>query len=165
MADKKGRVNEIIQRNLSEIIIYQLKDPITQFASINEVKVTDDYSYCKVYCSHVQEEKADELVNYLNNNAKKIRTLLSKTLSIFKTPELFFIRDVSFEKGKAMDDLIEKAVHSKPRTLKDIQAEEKKAKKDAALKAKKAAAKKKAAKKAAAAKPAKKAVKKAAKKA
>jgi ribosome-binding factor A len=115
MADKKGRVNEIIQRNLSEIIIYQLKDPITQFASINEVKVTDDYSYCKVYCSHVQEEKADELVNYLNNNAKKIRTLLSKTLSIFKTPELFFIRDVSFEKGKAMDDLIEKAVHSKPK--------------------------------------------------
>ena len=126
MADKKGRINEIIQRNLSEIIIYELKDSITNFASINEVQVTDDYSYCKVYCSHVQEGKCDELVNYLNNNAKKIRMLLSKKLDIYKTPELSFIRDTSYENGKAMEDLIYQAIHNKPKTLKDIEAEEKK---------------------------------------
>lgn len=126
MADKKGRINEIIQRNLSEIIIYELKDSITNFASINEVKVTDDYSYCKVYCSHVQESKCDELVSYLNNNAKKIRMLLSKKLDIYKTPELSFIRDSSYENGKAMEDLIYQAIHNKPKTLKDIEEEEKK---------------------------------------
>lgn len=141
MADKKGRINEIIQRNLSEIIIYGLKDPITDFASINEVQVTDDYSYCKVYCSHVQESKCDDLVRYLNNNAKKIRMLLSKTLSIYKTPELSFIRDTSYENGKAMEDLIYQAIHTKPKTLKDLEAEEKKTKKPRSASAKKPAAK------------------------
>lgn len=128
MADKKGRINEIIQRNLSEIIIYELKDNITNFASINEVKVTDDYSYCKVYCSHVQESKCDELVRYLNNNAKKIRMLLAKKLDIYKIPELSFIRDSSYENGKAMEDLIYQAIHNKPKTLKDIEEEEEKKK-------------------------------------
>lgn len=141
MADKKGRINEIIQRNLSEIIIYGLKDPITDFASINEVQVTDDYSYCKVYCSHVQESKCDDLVRYLNNNAKKIRMLLSKTLSIYKTPELSFIRDTSYENGKAMEDLIYQAIHNKPKTLKDLEAEEKKTKKTRSTSAKKTATK------------------------
>lgn len=145
MADKKGRINEIIQRNLSEIILYELKDPITKFASVNEVKVTDDYSYCKVYVSHVKIEKCDELVAYLNHNSKKIRAFLAKKLDIYKTPELSFIRDVSYEKGKEMEDLIYNAIHKKPVTLKDIQAKEEKE----ALKAKKKeeAAKKKAAKK------------------
>ncbi|MFA6830324.1 MAG: 30S ribosome-binding factor RbfA [Bacilli bacterium] len=149
MADKKGRVAQIIQRNLSEIIIYELKDPITNFASINEVKVTDDYSYCKVYVSHVEESKCDELVSYLNNNAKRIRMMLSQKLSIFKTPEVSFIRDLAYEKGKAMDDLIYSAVHSKPKTLKDIEEEEKKAaaKKEKAELRKAETAKKKAASK------------------
>ncbi len=128
MADKKGRVKEIIQRNLSEIIIHDLKAPISQFASINEVEVTDDYSFCKVYCSHVQESKCDELVRFLNNNSKKIRMMLSKRISIFKTPELRFIRDTSYENGKAMEDLIYQAIHNKPKTLKDIEKEEKKKK-------------------------------------
>lgn len=141
MADKKGRINEIIQRNLSEIIIYGLKDAITDFASINEVQVTDDYSYCKVYCSHVQESKCDDLVRYLNNNAKKIRMLLSKTLSIYKTPELSFIRDTSYENGKAMEDLIYQAIHNKPKTLKDLEAEEKKTKKTRSTSAKKTSTK------------------------
>lgn len=131
MADKKGRIREIIKRNLSEIITQELKAPIGQFASIHEVQVTDDYSYCKVYCSHVQESKCDELVAFLNNNSKKIRSMLSKKLDIFKTPELHFIRDTSYENGKAMEDLIYQAIHNKPKTLKDIEEEEKKAAKKA----------------------------------
>lgn len=126
MADKKGRIAEIIQRNLSEIIIYEIKDPITSFASVHEVKVSEDYSYCKVYVSHVDESRCDELVSYLNNNAKKIRTLLSKKLDIYKTPELRFIRDLSYEKGKHIDDLISHALNSKPKTLADLDKEEKK---------------------------------------
>lgn len=130
MADKKGRIAEIIQRNLSEIIIYGLKDPITSFASIHEVKVTDDYSYAKVFVSHVDEKRCDELVSYLNSHAKQIRSLLAKKLDIFKTPELRFVRDTAYEKGKAMDDLISHAINSKPRTLADLDREEAEAKKD-----------------------------------
>jgi len=126
VANKKGRINEIVQRNLSEIILYKLKAPITQFASVNEVRVSDDYSYCKVYVSHIDPNKADELVSYLNHNKGKIRTLLAQTLSIYKTPELSFLKDETYEKGKKIDDLIDKALNEKPLTLKDLEEKEKK---------------------------------------
>ncbi|HIU70292.1 MAG TPA: 30S ribosome-binding factor RbfA [Candidatus Enterosoma merdigallinarum] len=128
MADKKGRVQEIIQRDVSEIILYDLKSPLCRYASINEVRMTSDYSYCKFYVTHMNPELTDVLVSYLNTNAKKIRSLLSKKLSIYKTPELAFYKDEVYEKARHIDLLIEKALSKKPVTLKDLEEKEKKAK-------------------------------------
>ena len=151
MADKKGRVSEIIQRNLSEIIIYELKNDLTNFASVNEVQVTSDYSYCKVYVSHINPDKADDLVNYLNNRAGKIRSMLASKISIYKTPALTFVKDTLFEKGKEMDDLIDHALNQKPLTLKEldrIQKQEKASEKKEAKEMKKQGIQKKTVKKA-----------------
>lgn len=120
MADKKGRVNSIIKKDLSDIIIYELKTPITQFVSVNDVIVSSDYSYCKVYISNINSSKTEEIVAFLNNNSKKIRTMLSKKLDIFKTPSLTFIVDTTYEKEKAMKELVERANNRKPVTLDDV---------------------------------------------
>ncbi len=128
MADKKGRVQEIIQRDVSEIILYELKSPLCQYASINEVRMTSDYSYCKFYVTHMDPTKTDVLVDFLNTNAKKIRSLLSKRLSIYKTPELSFFKDEVYEKARHIDQVIENALKKKPMTLKDLEEQEKKAK-------------------------------------
>ena len=37
MADKKGRINSIITRNLCDIIMKEMQDPIVKLSSINEV--------------------------------------------------------------------------------------------------------------------------------
>ena len=120
MADKKGRVHAIIQKNLSEIIIHQLKDPITEFASITHVDVTSDYSYCNVYVSHLDSTRIDELAQYLNKRKGFIRTRLAATLDIFKTPDLIFHADKGYDKMAEMDALIDNAIHKKPKTLKDV---------------------------------------------
>ena len=125
MADKHGRVQELIQKNLSEIIIYQLKSKLCEGASVNDVTVTRDYSYCKVYVTHLDPEKSDALVTYLNKNAGKIRSMLAQTLDIYKVPSLAFYKDTVYENARKMDALIEKALNSKPRTLKDLDDEEK----------------------------------------
>ncbi len=120
MADKKGRVQELIQRNVSEIIIYDLKNDLCKFASIHEVKMTSDYSFCKIYVSHIEPDKADELIDFLNSKAKFIRSKLASKLDIYKTPELRFEKDTLYENSLKMDALIEKAINSKPKTLKDL---------------------------------------------
>ena len=110
MADKKGRVQELIQRNVSEIIIYDLKNDLCKFASIHEVKMTSDYSFCKIYVSHIEPDKADELIDFLNSKAKFIRSKLASKLDIYKTPELRFEKDTLYENSLKMDALIEKLV-------------------------------------------------------
>lgn len=120
MAEKYGRINALIQKNVSEIILYELKSPVTEFASVNEVKVTTDYSYCTIYVSNIDSSKVDSRVSFLNNKKGRIRSLLSKKLDIYKIPELTFVKDDLFEKGKAREDLIDKALNEKPKTLKDV---------------------------------------------
>ena len=120
MADKKGRVQELIQRIVSEIILYDLKNDLCKFASVHEVRMTSDYSFCKIYVSHIDSTKADDLVELLNSKAKFIRSKLASKLDIYKTPELRFEKDTLYENSLKMDALIEKAINSKPTTLKDL---------------------------------------------
>ncbi len=120
MADKFGRVTGIIQKDLSNIIIYELKDPVTNFASVTEVKVTSDYSYATIYVSHIDPDKIDELIAYLNNRKGQIRSRLASKLAIYKTPELIFKADKMFDQAHEMDVMIEEAINRKPRTLKDV---------------------------------------------
>lgn len=126
MADKKGRVNEIIKRNLSEIIIYDIKNELTRYCSINGVFTTKDYSYCKVYVSHIDPSKNENLVNFLNKRKGEIRTMLSKKLDIYKTPALIFVTDTNIENINRIDKLVHDAQNSKMYTLKDYQNDQKK---------------------------------------
>lgn len=125
MADKKGRIQAVIQKNLSEIILYQLKNPLVSYVSVNAVRMKDDYSSCKVYVSDINPERTEEIVRFLTNNSKKIRTMLSKMLDIYKTPELIFVADKSFEEEQRMKAIVDAANNRKCVTLADVFPEEK----------------------------------------
>ena len=120
MADKLGRVTGIIQKDLSKIIIYELKNSLTDFASITEVKVTSDYSYATIYVSHIDPDKIDEVVSYLTNRKGQIRSMLARELAIYKTPELIFKADKLYDQAHEMDGMINDAINRKPGTLKDV---------------------------------------------
>lgn len=120
MADKFKRVNNIIKKDLTNIIIYEMKSPVTNFASINDVKLSVDYSYATVYVSHLERNKIDDLVAYLNNHAGIIRSKLSKQLDIYKTPELRFVADTFTLEADSLTKKIEEAVNKKPVTLEDV---------------------------------------------
>lgn len=120
MADKFGRVQQIIKKDLSNIIIYQMKNKLCDFASITEVKLTSDYSYATVYVSHVDPDKIDELVAFLDNRKGYLRSQLAKSLSIYKTPELKFVADKLYDQAHEMDVKIDEALNRKPVTLKDV---------------------------------------------
>lgn len=120
MADKFGRVQQIIKKDLSNIIIYQMKNKVCDFASITEVKLTSDYSYATVYVSHVDPDKIDELVAFLDSRKGYLRSQLAKSLSIYKTPELKFVADKLYDQAHEMDVKINEALNRKPVTLKDV---------------------------------------------
>lgn len=152
MADKLGRVTGIIQKDLSKIIIYELKNSLTDFASITEVKVTSDYSYATIYVSHIDPDKIDEVVSYLTNRKGQIRSMLARELAIYKTPELIFKADKLYDQAHEMDVMINDAINRKPVTLKDVYGKnyktpEEKEKARLAREAKKASVKKTTAKK------------------
>jgi len=120
MADKKKRISQLVSKNISDIILKELKNPLCQLASINEVKLNSDNSIATVYVSHMEKEKNDELIKYLNDNKGQIRTKLSKKMDIYKIPDIRFIKDTLYDEGLIIDQLLEKNKNKKMKTLDDI---------------------------------------------
>ena len=50
------RVADQIQRDLAEIIAFELKDPRVGMVTLSEVQLTPDYAHAKVYFTMLQDE-------------------------------------------------------------------------------------------------------------
>ncbi|MDO5086111.1 MAG: 30S ribosome-binding factor RbfA [Comamonadaceae bacterium] len=106
------RVADQIQRDLSELIARELKDPRVGMVTLNAVEVTPDYAHAKVYFSLLTGD-AEQTQDALNHAAGHLRNLLFKRLHIHTVPTLHFIFDRTTERAADMNALIAKAVASR----------------------------------------------------
>ena len=106
------RVADQIQRDLSELIARELKDPRVGMVTLNAVEVTPDYAHAKVYFS-LLTGNPEEATQGLNAAAGFLRNGLFKRLHIHTVPTLHFIFDRTTERASDMNALIAKAVSSR----------------------------------------------------
>lgn len=106
-ATRMGRINEEIQRALSELI-RTIKDPrVHGLISITAVETTADLKYAKVYVSVLDQSDADGVLKGLKSASGYLRRELGHTLDLRNTPELTFLRDDSMVKGAHILKIIE----------------------------------------------------------
>ena len=106
------RVADQIQRDLSELIARELKDPRVGMVTINAVEVTPDYAHAKVFFS-LLTGNPEEATQGLNAAAGFLRNGLFKRLHIHTVPTLHFVFDRTTERASDMNALIAKAVSSR----------------------------------------------------
>src|SRR5512142_2372350 len=110
--NRSYQVADQIQRDLTEMIARELKDPRVGMVTINSVEVTPDYAHAKVFFSllvgNPQESEAA-----LNQAAGFLRNHLFKRLHIHTVPTLHFQFDRTTERAADMNALIAKAVSSR----------------------------------------------------
>lgn len=107
MSLKKERMDMIIQREISNILQFDLKNPKLGFVTVTDVQCSKDLSIAKVYVSFLgKQERNDAGMRVLNHSKGYIRTELSKRLKIRKTPDLAFIQDKSLEQGNRIEKIL-----------------------------------------------------------
>jgi len=107
-SNRIGRINEEIQRELSELI-RTLKDPRVQaMISITQVDTTGDLRYAKIYVSVLEKGKTRDVLKGLKSAGGFLRRELGARLQLRYTPELVFVEDDSIEHGAHIFDLISK---------------------------------------------------------
>jgi ribosome-binding factor A len=106
------RVADQIQRDLTELIARELKDPRVGMVTIQAVEVTPDYAHAQVYFSLLTGDPAATTVA-LNQAAGFLRNGLFKRLHIHTVPTLHFHFDRTTERAADMNALIAKAVSSR----------------------------------------------------
>lgn len=106
------KVADQIQRDLTELIARELKDPRVGMATIQSVEVTPDYAHAKVYFSVLTGDPVETTVA-LNQAAGFLRNGLFKRLHIHTVPTLHFLFDRTTERASDMNALIAQAVASR----------------------------------------------------
>lgn len=107
MKVKAEKISGIIQREVSEIIQFILKDPKIGFITITDVTVTGDLSIAKIYVSFLGQKAREEAgMKALDRSKGFIRSELAKRMTIRKVPQLFFLIDDSLEKGNKIERII-----------------------------------------------------------
>jgi ribosome-binding factor A len=118
------RVADQIQRDLSEIIAYELKDPRVGMITITEVQVTPDYAHAKIFFTMLKDspEQVKNTVEGLSAAAGYMRGQLGKRLHIHTLPALHFVHDSSTARGMELSLLIDQANAS--RSLDDTEGKD-----------------------------------------
>ena len=106
------RVADQIQRDLTELIARELKDPRVGMVTIQAVEVTPDYAHAKVFFSLLLGDPV-ACQEGLNQAAGFLRSGLFKRLHIHTVPTLHFQFDQTTEKAADMNALIAQAVASR----------------------------------------------------
>jgi ribosome-binding factor A len=107
---RSQKVGDQIQRELSEIIHRELRDPGVGMITLTAVDVSPDCAYATVYftcldAAHVKEAKAG-----LTRATGFLRAQIGKRIKIWTTPELKFVYDESVERGDRLSRLIDSAI-------------------------------------------------------
>jgi len=96
-----GRINEDIQRTLSELI-RRLKDPrVSQVGMVSIIRVdtTGDLRYARVYVSVLNKALEKDVMKGLKSASGFLRRELARSMQLRYTPELQFIADDSIQQG------------------------------------------------------------------
>lgn len=107
------RVAAQIQRELAELIQFEIKDPRIGLVTVSGVDVTRDLAYAKVYVTLLNPESGvDEALEALNHAAGFLRHELGKRMKLRIVPHITFLYDASVEEGANLSALIDSAVAS-----------------------------------------------------
>ncbi|HSI22524.1 MAG TPA: 30S ribosome-binding factor RbfA [Methylophilaceae bacterium] len=105
---RSQRVAEQIQRELADLLQFEVKDPRVSMVTVTEVEVTGDLAHAKVYYSST--EGSAELQKGLEKAAGFLRSQLSQRMLMRTVPQLHFVYDASIERGMRLSRLIDDAI-------------------------------------------------------
>jgi len=103
-----------MQRDLSDLIRREIKDPRVGMVTITGVEVSKDFTSARVYVTVLGKEPDEvaEDLEVLNNASGYLRSLLGKRIRLRIIPRLVFLYDQSIASGAHLSALIDAAIAS-----------------------------------------------------
>ena len=103
------KINELIKREVNNIILRELDLPPDIFLTILRVETENNIFSAKIFFSVIPEKKYKKAFEFLRKNAPHIQRLLIKRLKMKPVPRINFQYDKSFIAGEKVLKLLEEA--------------------------------------------------------
>jgi len=105
---RSEKVADLIQKEISQMLVKSIKDPRIGFVTITKVSVSEDCRFAKVYFSVVgTPAERERSVKGLDSAKGFVRKELGRRIRLRYTPEILFQFDPSIEYAIHMGELIQ----------------------------------------------------------
>jgi ribosome-binding factor A len=104
---RSEKVADLIQKEISQMLVKSIKDPRIGFVTITKVTVSEDCRFAKVYFSVAGTlAERESSVRGLDSAKGYVRKELGRRLRLRYTPEIVFQFDPSIEYAIHMEEVI-----------------------------------------------------------
>ncbi len=105
---RSEKVADLIQREVSQMLVKSIKDPRIGFVTITKVTVSEDFRLAKVYFSVAGTlEERERSMKGLDSAKGYVRKELGRRIRLRYTPQIMFQFDPSIEYAIQMEELIQ----------------------------------------------------------
>jgi len=108
------KINELLRREVSEIIQHEMKDPSIGFTTITRVETSKDINYATVFAGVMAKDNTrKKTIEHLNNAAGYIQHKLSGRIRLRTMPKITFKLDTSVDHSLLVNDILKKIAREK----------------------------------------------------
>jgi ribosome-binding factor A len=107
---KKKKIEELLRRELSMIILYELKDPRPGFITLTRVELSEDQRSAKVRLTvRGTDDEVRTTLRALEHARGYVQALVGRRLKLRYTPVLKFLEDAEVLQAMRLEKLIDQA--------------------------------------------------------
>jgi len=107
---RSRRVEQQVQRTLSELLLFEVKDPRVRGVNITAVEVSRDLGVAQAWFTLLDPDADPAAAQAgLNAAAGFLRAQLGRQITLRRAPELRFTHDESIRRGSELSQLIDAA--------------------------------------------------------
>jgi ribosome-binding factor A len=104
---RQRRVSELVRRELSLLLLHQVRDPRLSSVTITGVNVTQDLLLARIHFQTTGTDQMAEALAGLEHASGYLRSQLAARVQLRYAPELEFVPDRSAEYGQRIDALLD----------------------------------------------------------
>lgn len=107
MNQRIQRVNQLIKKELSQIILQEIDFPKNALVTITRVDSSPNLIQTKVYVSVIPEDKIEDVLEILEKSIYDLQQILNKRLNMRPVPKIKFVMEKETVEAGRIEELLE----------------------------------------------------------
>jgi len=108
MSERILRVNQLIKRELSQIILKEIDFPKNMLVTVTRAETSVDLEEAKIYVSIIPENQIGRVLHILETQVYNLQQKLNKRLQMRSTPRIRFLQEKETGQAGRIEELLEK---------------------------------------------------------
>ncbi len=107
MSKRIQRLNELIKREVSQLLLKEIEFPKDALVTVTRVQVSADLNQAKIYISVIPEKYFSRIFQMLNKKVSFLQNKIKQLLIIKKVPKIKLVEEKETQEAARIEELLE----------------------------------------------------------